>query len=132
MDAILFDETLMEAPGPGALDSLVARGVRRRDRTFTSLDEAEAPLPPRSHLLPVAESDVLLAERRERVRAALGTLPRVEREAIVLRDIEGLTSGEVACVLGTTAGTVRSRVSAGRRKLRIHFDRAFGGAERTP
>ncbi|MCM3876989.1 MAG: sigma-70 family RNA polymerase sigma factor [Thermoanaerobaculia bacterium] len=111
----------------------LARQARRRERTFTRLEEGEAEVPRRPHLVPLAESDLLLSERRARVRAALDALPRKQREALVLRDLEGLTSEEVALVLGTTAGTVRSRVSAARRKLRVHCDRVFAGAaENTP
>jgi RNA polymerase sigma-70 factor (ECF subfamily) len=111
----------------------LSRQSRRREKTFTGLDGTEAPISPCEHISPVAESDLLLEERRARVHAALDELPRDQREAIVLRDIEGFTSEEVARALGTTPGTVRSRVSAGRKKLRVHFDRVFGtDAESSP
>jgi RNA polymerase sigma-70 factor (ECF subfamily) len=111
----------------------LSRQARRRERTFTRLTGAEAEIPFRLHPAPLAESDLLLSERRERVRAALDTLSRAEREALVLRDLEGLTSEQAARALGTSAGTVRSRVSAGRRKMRLYCDRAFGvDAEQTP
>jgi RNA polymerase sigma-70 factor, ECF subfamily len=54
---------------------------------------------------------VLLAE-------ALTYLPEKERAAIVLREIEGLDTGEVAGILGSTPATVRTQVSTGRARLR--------------
>ncbi len=106
----------------------LARQSRRRERFFARLEEGEEEIPRRPHLPAIAESDLILSERRARVRVALDTLSREQREALVLRDLEGLTSEEVARLLGTTAGTVRSRVSAARKKLRVHFERVFGGA----
>ena len=47
--------------------------------------------------------------------------PYKERAAITLRDLEGLSTAEVAAALGTTEATVRSQVSAGRAKLRRYI-----------
>lgn len=51
------------------------------------------------------------------VRRALGTLPPAERSALVLRDLEGLRTEEVARILGVRAGTVRSQISSARTKV---------------
>ena len=59
-----------------------------------------------------------LQEQRELTRRAIARLPNKERAAITLRDLEGLTTAQVAAALGTTEATVRSQVSAGRAKLR--------------
>jgi RNA polymerase sigma-70 factor (ECF subfamily) len=45
-------------------------------------------------------------------------LPQAFREAVVLRDIEGLSYEEIAEVLGVRIGTVRSRIARGREQLR--------------
>lgn len=50
--------------------------------------------------------------------AALMQLPAIFREAVVLRDVEGLTYDEIAAVLGVRIGTVRSRIARGRDRLR--------------
>lgn len=58
---------------------------------------------------------------RDRVRQlieSLRRLPRVYREAVVLRDIEELPYDEIATVLGVRLGTVRSRIARGRDRLR--------------
>jgi RNA polymerase sigma-70 factor, ECF subfamily len=75
------------------------------------------------------EDAVARSEQRRMVQAALLTLPAREREAIVLRDIEGLTTEEVARVLGSSAGTVRSQVSTARLKIKRYVE-AHGGTRR--
>jgi RNA polymerase sigma-70 factor (ECF subfamily) len=52
------------------------------------------------------------------LRQALADLPAEFREAVVLRDMEGLSYKEVAGVTGVPIGTVMSRLSRGRGLLR--------------
>jgi RNA polymerase sigma factor (sigma-70 family) len=54
----------------------------------------------------------------ETLRAALADLPPEFREAVVLRELEGLSYKEVAAVTGVPIGTVMSRLSRGRNLLR--------------
>lgn len=63
------------------------------------------------------------AQQLRLVRAALATLPEKERAAIVLRDLEGLTSVEVARVLGSSEGTVRSQVASARLKIKCFIEK---------
>jgi RNA polymerase sigma-70 factor (ECF subfamily) len=56
--------------------------------------------------------------RMEAITAGLTQLAEKERAAIVLRDIEGLATCEVASILGSSEATVRSQISVGRKKLR--------------
>ena len=49
---------------------------------------------------------------------ALATIPEKERAAIVLRDIEGFSTAEVADILRSSEGTVRSQVSTARVKIK--------------
>jgi RNA polymerase sigma-70 factor (ECF subfamily) len=58
------------------------------------------------------------AGRRQLLEQGLLTLGEKERAAVVLRDVEGLETAEVARILGSTEGTVRSQVSLARVKLR--------------
>ncbi len=55
---------------------------------------------------------------RDRVGQALATLPPDLREAVVLRDIEGLEYREMARVLDVPIGTIESRIFRGRARLR--------------
>jgi RNA polymerase sigma-70 factor (ECF subfamily) len=56
--------------------------------------------------------------RRTALKRALLTLPEKMRAALVLRDIEGLPTREVAEILGCSEVTVRSQVSQARLRLR--------------
>jgi len=65
------------------------------------------------------EETLLARDRGMRVTAALLALPVRFREAVVLRDMDGLTYEEIAAVLGVRIGTVRSRIARGRERLRV-------------
>lgn len=58
------------------------------------------------------------AEQQEVIQKFLMELPESQRTAIVLHDIEGFQYQEIAEILGTSVGTVRSRIYYGRMKLR--------------
>jgi len=64
------------------------------------------------------EQDTLANERERALRKALGSLRRVYREAVVLRDIEGFAYEEIAATLEISVGTVKSRLARGRQELR--------------
>jgi RNA polymerase sigma-70 factor (ECF subfamily) len=69
----------------------------------------------------------LRAEEQKRfLYEALDGLAEKERTAIVLRDIEGLTTAEVAEILGSAEATVRSQISVARLKLRKAIVRMKG------
>jgi|SRR5579862_6897610 len=65
------------------------------------------------------------AERRRVLELSLGQLAPRERAALVLRDLEGLSTEEVARTLGASEATVRSHVSKGRIKVRNFVERYF-------
>jgi RNA polymerase sigma-70 factor (ECF subfamily) len=67
------------------------------------------------------------AQRLEMVRRALGRLGEKERAAVVLRDVEGLSTREVAEILGSSEATVRSQISTARLKLREFTGRWLRG-----
>jgi RNA polymerase sigma-70 factor (ECF subfamily) len=62
-------------------------------------------------------------ERGRLVEMALKTLPEKERAAVVLRDMQGLSTREVAEILGSSEVTVRSQISMARGKLKKFTDR---------
>jgi RNA polymerase sigma-70 factor (ECF subfamily) len=57
------------------------------------------------------------------LQQALDDLPQKERLAIVLRDVEGLPTSEVAAILHSSQTTVRSQVSRGRLRLKAAIER---------
>jgi RNA polymerase sigma-70 factor, ECF subfamily len=67
---------------------------------------------------PDPEARTLAHEREKILLAAVRTLARPYREAVVLRDVEGLSYEEVAAALEISVGTVKSRLSRGRTELR--------------
>src|SRR5918997_2300819 len=57
-------------------------------------------------------------ERRQAVARAITTLPEKYRAPLVLRDVEGKSYDEIARILETSEGTVKSRISRARGFLR--------------
>jgi RNA polymerase sigma-70 factor (ECF subfamily) len=94
--------------------------LRRRGRKgAASLDTAlDAGLPHPEDPAPSPEAASLDAELRGRIESALRLLPSDQRLAVVLRDVQGLDYEEVASVMKTSLGTVKSRINRGRAKLR--------------
>jgi RNA polymerase sigma-70 factor, ECF subfamily len=125
-----FDESRELGPWLYRVVVNVCRDAARRGRgaRLVGLEDA-ATLASPSEGARVREDAVTLDERRQLVQAALLTLPPREREAIVLRDIEGLDTEEVARVLGSSAGTVRSQISTARVKIKRYVE-AHGGTRR--
>jgi RNA polymerase sigma-70 factor, ECF subfamily len=76
------------------------------------------------------ESNAIRSQQRELVAEALATLSNKERAALVLRDLEGLSTKEVAQALGSTQTTVRTQISSARAKIKLFRDRALNRARR--
>lgn len=76
-----------------------------------------------------ADEAMLLDQRRVLFRQALASLTPAERSALVLRDIEGLSTQEAARALGIRPATVRSQISAARAKVQVFCARLL---RRTP
>nr|WP_090340559.1 sigma-70 family RNA polymerase sigma factor [Mycolicibacterium malmesburyense]CRL69945.1 ECF subfamily RNA polymerase sigma-24 factor [Mycolicibacterium malmesburyense] len=66
-----------------------------------------------------AEAEVLDAMPDGDVKAAMAAMPEGFREVLFYADIEGYTYAETAEILDIPMGTVMSRVSRARRRLRI-------------
>jgi RNA polymerase sigma-70 factor (ECF subfamily) len=74
-----------------------------------------------------AEVEVLESLPDSRIKAALAALPEAQRLVLYYADIEGFTYAETAAILGIPLGTVMSRVSRGRRRLRLALADLAGG-----
>jgi RNA polymerase sigma factor (sigma-70 family) len=61
---------------------------------------------------------LLIAENdAARLEAAISSLPDYFREALILRDVQGLEYREIAVITGVPVGTVMSRLARGRSRL---------------
>jgi RNA polymerase sigma-70 factor (ECF subfamily) len=72
-------------------------------------------------------AEMVEEEERRMLRKALDALPERERVAIILRDIEGLSTTDVAAILESSESTVRSQVSRARVRLRNAIEQMIGG-----
>lgn len=70
-----------------------------------------------------AESAVLRSETCAALAGALGTLPAVQRRVILLHDVAGYSSREIAVFCGIGYNTVRTRLFRARRAMRRVLDR---------
>lgn len=105
-----------------AVTGNVVRQWRRTQRRHQALLDRLAELPPRHPDL--VERQAEASEEAARVLGQVRGLPRWERDVLVLSVWEGLSHAEIAVVLGTTTGTVKSRLS--RARARLGRDRSFG------
>jgi RNA polymerase sigma factor (sigma-70 family) len=87
--------------------------LKRNRNTGAAIGLEEAPEDP-IESSPDPEERLLISCEREQVRQALEQLPSEFREAVVLREMEGLSYKEISAVIGVPLGTVMSRLSRGR------------------
>ncbi len=73
--------------------------------------------PERADPSPRVDRVLEMDERKALLMAGLKTLAERERNAVVLRDIEGLSTREVAEILGVEEVTVRTQIHGARVKL---------------
>ncbi|WP_456386871.1 RNA polymerase sigma factor [Profundibacter sp.] len=87
---------------------------RLRKKRGVALDAIAEPADGRAS---VAE-DLIAAERAEALNAALARLPGRQRQAVVLRHLEGATNPEIAQVLEISIEAVESLTARGKRTLK--------------
>jgi len=101
-----------------ALDRLRAR---RRSPLAEQDARAEAEAAQRAATSDSPEQALWLTEQSALVRAALGELTPVQRQAIEMAYYQGLTHTEIAERLGEPLGTVKTRIRLGLIKMREHL-----------
>ena len=67
---------------------------------------------------PTPDEVIEQAEMKDVINQAISELPDDYRTVIILRDIQGLSYDEIAEIIECSVGTVKSRISRGRRNLR--------------
>ena len=85
----------------------------------------------RSRITPLGENEQPAVEdasgsvaRRDLIHATLLQLPPRERAALVLREVEGFSNGEIADALGVSANSVRMLLSRARSHFRQRYEHA--------
>ncbi len=89
----------------------------RRDRMTDSLEDALPRLETKEAAGRRPDQIALLGELSEQVQRALSKISPELREAVILRDLQGLEYREIQDVLGVPEGTVKSRINRGRIEL---------------
>ena len=97
---------------------------RRNTISMTELDDLDQPI--ERQIADYSQDPALLAEKaqdHEAVRAAMAALPAHDRLILSMRAIEDMSYQEIGDALELPPGTVKSRISRAREKIR----RALGG-----
>ena len=102
----------------------IARKKLRRHSTFSEIPVVDAD-PKDESRDPYA--GFAWEQQRQMLWRALDGLPEKERMAVILRDVEGFTTAEVAEILGSSEGTVRSQICRGRLRIKDAMDLLTGG-----
>lgn len=96
-----------------AIDRLRREAVRPAGHSVAFNDALTA-----ARLSPTIESAVELALERQRVRAAVASLPAEQRQALALAFFQGYSHSEIAGLLEQSLGTVKGRIRGGMVRLR--------------
>jgi RNA polymerase sigma-70 factor, ECF subfamily len=72
------------------------------------------------------DDKIIAAKIAARILAAIDELPLQQRAVVTLRDVQGLSSGEVCAVLDISDGNLRVLLHRGRSKLRQIIGSEFG------
>jgi len=90
-------------------------------RPTSSLEAIYTDTDPSSHFVngrETPEEHALRQELGQVIQQGIQTLPPDQRTTLVLSDVQGLSYAEIAEVTGASIGTVKSRLSRGRARLR--------------
>lgn len=72
---------------------------------------------------PSPEELVISRENASAIEKIINTLPEEQRQALIYRDMMGITYLEIADITGVTVGTVKSRISRGRETVKSAIEK---------
>lgn len=96
----------------------------KQRRPTSSLDDLPVEADHTSYLRDPDEQPDEFVERQELnrvIQAGISILPAEQRVVLVLSDVQGFSYKEIAQITGISLGTVKSRLSRGRAKVRDHL-----------
>jgi len=114
-------ERLEECRSPERFAGWLMTIVRNRSRNLVRrevLRETDQVPIGASSRTPTPDRETELSELHEVLRRALDSLPEVQREIVLLHDLEGWKHREIADRIGLPSGTVRSHLHFARKALR--------------
>ena len=89
----------------------------RRDRLTDSMEEMMPQIENKESSARTPDKLALASELSEQLQRGLSRLSPELREAVILRDLQGLDYSEIQSVLQVPEGTVKSRINRGRIEL---------------
>jgi RNA polymerase sigma-70 factor (ECF subfamily) len=104
----------VEQPLEDLLPTFTEDGHRQGNRAFLL-----------AHWSPMPDPTLLSKEGREVIRRAVDRLPHHYRMVLLLRDVEELSSDEVAEILGESVASMKSRLHRARMALREQLTRHY-------
>jgi len=125
-------ERLDECRSPERFAGWLMTIVRNRSRNLVrrevlrETDEVPAAASART---PTPEQETEASELRGRIEGALAGLPEVQRQIVLLHDLEGWKHREIADRIGLPSGTVRSHLHFARKSLREALGALVGGRD---
>ena len=100
-----------------AINAAISRGRKKRPRVSLERDLGDAGVGMPGHD-PQPGARIDEQERADQLQAALGRLSEEHRLVLVLRELDGMGYEDIAQILDTPVGTVRSRLHRARHQLK--------------
>ena len=113
-----FRPWLLRIASNRCLDVLRAKGRRRTNSLDAMPFEIEPEWSSHANAVEHPEQHAVRRELSAHIERALEALPDDQRLVVILSDIEGRSYDEIAEITGSATGTVKSRLSRARAKLR--------------
>lgn len=95
------------------INNLCIDRIRKRQKVSVGLEAVAEPADP----TPSAEARMIQSDRMAALDAGLASLPERQRQAVVLRHIEGLPNPEIAQIMDVSVEAVESLTARGKRAL---------------
>ena len=125
-------DRLEECRSPERFGGWLMTIVRNRSKNLVrreALRETDEVPPGARSRIPTPDRVAETAELRAQLRAALMDLPEMQRQIVLLHDLEGWKHREIADRLDLPCGTVRSHLHFARKALRTALRQVPGASE---